>query len=134
MAMLRITCGGTPESEYKGRRSLEARQCRRRGIRDREIAEAAARLAAGDQARDPLVDDRAAETAAIAKLLDERIGNHLDRPIDQDDVVRRTLGQTVRQSAFNDLHAILPGHAGERRRGLPRASTSMPISLRTAAA
>src|SRR5215218_9422945 len=117
MAMLRVTIGRTPESEYKGRGSLKARQCGRRGIRDREVAEPASRLLAGDQARDALVDDRAAEPAAVAKLLDECIGDELHRPVDQDDVVGRALAKAVRRRALDDLDAVLPGYAGQRRRG-----------------
>src|SRR5215218_936650 len=117
MAMLRVTIGRTPESEYKGRGSLEARQCGRRRIRDREIAEPAPRLLAGDQARDALVDDRAAEPAAVAKLLDECIGDELHRPVDQDEVVGRALAKTFRRSALDDLDAVLPGYGGQCRRG-----------------
>src|SRR5207342_140229 len=61
--------------ESESLRATEARQRRNPRIPDRKSTERTARLAADDEARDPAVRDRGAETATVGQLVDDRVRN-----------------------------------------------------------
>ena len=78
------------------------------------------------------VDERGAEPPAVGELVDDRVGNILDRAVDQDLVVRRALAPAGLERAFDDLDPELAGARGELGRTFERDDVE-PHAASTAA-
>src|SRR5207253_3572279 len=99
--------------ETESFRPAEARQRRRSGIAEGEVTERAAGLAADDQASDAAIDQHRAELAAVRELIDDCVGNDLDRAIDQDLLVGRALPPAGFERSFDHSDAKLACAARE---------------------
>src|SRR6478672_3667906 len=101
------------ELKREGPRPLEARQCRNPRVADGQRAKCVAGLAADGKAGDAAVDDRRAEPAAVGELVDEIVGNIVNRAVDQDLVVRRSVGMALLQRRFEDRDSLIARSRGE---------------------
>src|SRR4051812_530118 len=95
---LRITRAILLESERP--RASEAGQSGDTRIADGKITECAPGLAADDEPGNAAIDQCCSKAAAVAKLIDDRIGNIFHRTIDQDLVVGRVFGPPCLERAF----------------------------------
>ena len=113
-------------------RANEPRQRRGAGIADGIITESAARFPADDQPRDRPADQRRAKPATFGQLGDDRVGNEVDRAVDQDEIVGRPAAEPLFERAFDGCDAKL-ARLGSEGGVDSSAVTRTPIAASTAA-
>src|SRR6476620_1759309 len=101
-------------SERESPWALEARQCRDARVANGQSTESVAGLAPHRQASDATVINRNADPSTVRELMDDRVRNIFNGPLDQDLIIRRSLGLSLFQRPFDDLDFPAARFACER--------------------
>src|SRR5512139_2868475 len=100
-------------SESEGPRPFETGKRFNVGVGNTAPGDGSVRAGPDDQARHAPIDNRSGQSSVMGQLLAEGSRHFLDRTIEQDKVIGRALGPTLRQVAGNGFDAFGGGGSGD---------------------